>query len=170
MNRALTQICFVSVLFGISSIATAEKQVGFPSLDIPEGKAAIYLYRDKKFGGGLIKHRFFINKTVLIPIGNGGCSVAFVDPGKTLVDVESGGFAGLVIVWTERLFTDAFRILSLDVDPGKSYFLKFVINETDTLAPTSLGHSLYLVPEAEGLNSTKKCKYRVALKVVKDDA
>ena len=108
MRHKLTYICFVFFLIGSVPIAVAEKQKGLPNLDIPEGKSAIYLYREKGSGGLLVKHRFFINREVLMPIGNRGCSVAFVEPGKTLIHVESGGVG--VLVWTERMTTDPFLI------------------------------------------------------------
>lgn len=166
MNKMLYQACLFFFLF-ISTIASAEKQRGFPSLDLPQGKSAIYLYRQKGSGGLLVKHRFFINREFLMSIGNRGCSVAFVDPGKIDVYVESGGFG--LHVWGERAFTDPFLTLNVDVEPGKSYFLKTVLSDLDTLAPTPLGLSLYLMPRADALLESKKCKYRDALKVAGDD-
>jgi len=171
MNRTHIQICFLSILLGLSTTATAAKQRGFPSIEIPEGKAAIYIYRDKKMGGSLAKHWFYFNRAVAVAMHNGGCSIAIVDPGVTLVEMASkaGAFTYLT-VWIEKLvFKDAFKILDLDVDPGKSYYLKMVLNEKDTLAPKPVGHSIFLVPKTEALKSTKKCKYRDAEVITEDE-
>lgn len=107
----LISICF-SLLCSSYTYDTSIVSVK-DSGDIPENKAAVYIYRLGRFSGIAINHKLFIDGTYTKSLGSGQYILLFIDPGihsfYTETTMGRGGDSS---------------IKDIDLESGEEYFIR----------------------------------------------
>jgi hypothetical protein len=105
---------------------------------IPEQKGLVYLYRKRSPVGVIIVPRIWCNAKPVVSLKSGGYYPYFADPGKNIFTT----------------FTETSSEISIDVEPGKTYYVKLHFGVGLTVGRPHLT----LVDEKKGAKEIKGCK------------
>lgn len=146
----------VTVLFSFTD-SSAEPSKGLPQVDVPDGKAVIYIYRAKKFAGGGRSHQLFIGESHILNLKNNTCSYVIVDPGIIAISYRAK-ISPFAILGTALDRSVGSKVMvDFPTDTGREYYLEFKLNTADAVRNSV--DRLDLVPKIEAIQKSKKCKY-----------
>lgn len=144
----LALICSGCALSGIPADSASGVPFERPS-SIPDDKAVLYIFRESRFFQGGAYPNVDVCGTGPKALRNGGHFLVFADPGDCKIEFSRG-------MWWSLSTAD----MSLKVEPGKEYFLRFVMDKEElsvipfggaTLAYVSGDAGLVLVSEEDAL-------------------
>jgi len=154
--RALAILLLVATQFVVTD-AFSDTVQGFPHVDVPDGKAVIYIYREKKFKGGGRSHQLFIDDTHVMNVKNNSCSYVIVDPGIVTFYFQAKISPFAVLGTALDRSVGSKHMIDFPVELGQEYFLQFKPNTSDAVK-NSYGR-LDLVPRYEAVEKSANCEF-----------
>jgi hypothetical protein len=124
------------VLF-LSGCASGPKFAPVVSVDVPPGKALVYIYRTPSFAGSAVQYAVNAGERKIVQLQNGGYYPYICDPGS-------------IEFWAA---TEARASLTIDVAAGETYYLRGSLG-----IGFFVGHpKLQLIPAEQALSEIADC-------------
>ena len=141
--------CTLAALANLSTVAAQATQDSRPAPTSPEpaaAKARIYVYREKRITGSAGYDRLFVNDTFLAALHSGRFASSKVPQGTVVISSVArlnSAFVGEAELM--KLQKNARELLRIQVEAGRTYYVKW-----------SIGEKVKLVDEATGAKELNK--------------